>query len=506
MHPYTPKMMTLFQGNNAAHGEWHLDGKVRDDGKITGSGITVKTPVTVELWDRHISGKDQLGIIPINESSECKFGAIDVDDYTISLDEINTKIRKANLPLILFRSKSGGAHLYLFTKDYLPASEFQDKLKEYAAYLGLGDAEIFPKQTRIISERGDVGQWINMPYFNAVETKRYAINQDNEPLTLEEFFEYLPSKIAEVEVVDEKDVKIDQTYNDGPPCLQYMHTLGIPAGTRNVVMFNFGNYLKRKYPDDWKAELEKLNRSIENPLPAGEFLTVMKSVGSKDYAGYQCKTEPLCSFCNSKACKKMKYGIGGGNAENSLPELGALTKVETEPPLWFLDVEDGRIELTTDDLQSPRRFQKACMDALSIMPPVPKNDTWQKVVARLMQELHVVEIPREATPTGQLEQMFVDFCTLRASDDDPECLTRGLIYNANGLHHFRIHDFTNFLDRNKFFHFKQNKIISHLKEMGCHTKSITVKGRSMKVYFIPEFYKEPKHNVPNQLKDTDVPY
>ena len=497
-------MMTLFQGNNAAHGEWHPDGKKRDDGKITGSGVTVKTPVTIELWDKHVAGKARLGIVPINENSECKFGTIDVDDYSLSLEAINEKICKANLPLVLFRSKSGGAHLYLFTSDYLPAVDFQDKLKEYAAFLGMGGAEIFPKQTKIIAERGDVGQWINMPYFDALQTQSYAIDQNNKALTLEEFFEYLPSKLAEIETVEEDDVEIDPTYADGPPCLQYMHTLGIPAGTRNVVLFNFAIYLQKKYPDDWKAELEKLNRGLDNPLGAAEFLRVMKSVSDKKY-NYQCKTEPMCSFCNSKACKKVKFGISG-DAENSLPELGALTKIDTEPPLWFLDVENGRIELTTDDLQTPRKFQKACMNTLNIMPPVPKNEVWQKVVARLMQELHVVEIPREATPTGMLEQMFIDFCSLRASDDNPECLVRGLIYNANGMHHFRIHDFTNFLERNRFFHFAQNKVISLLREFGCHTKTVSVNKRSIKVYFVPYFYTKEEYAVPDQLTENDTPF
>ena len=34
-----------------------------------------------------------------------------------------------------------------------------------------------------------------------------------------------------------------------------------------------------------------------------------------------------------------------------------LTKQDSEPPIWFLDVEGGRLELETDDLLNQNRFQ-----------------------------------------------------------------------------------------------------------------------------------------------------
>ena len=58
-----------------------------------------------------------------------------------------------------------------------------------------------------------------------------------------------------------------------------------------------------------------------------------------------------------------------------MPMFGTLSKFESDPPIWFLDVEDGRLELETEDLQNQQRFQRKCMNALNRMPPVLKPPT-----------------------------------------------------------------------------------------------------------------------------------
>ena len=39
-----------------------------------------------------------------------------------------------------------------------------------------------------------------------------------------------------------------------------------------------------------------------------------------------------------------------------------------------------RVELTTDDLQTPQRFQKACMEQIHVMPPMMKMQDWRAIV------------------------------------------------------------------------------------------------------------------------------
>ena len=130
-----------------------------------------------------------LGIIPITESNDCRWGCIDIDEYNFDHLSLIKSIRSNKLPLIVCRSKSGGAHVFLFTKENIPASLMQSKLKSMAIILGYEGSEIFPKQTEILVDRGDTGNFLNLPYYNEMKGLRYAINDTGASCTLEEFFE-----------------------------------------------------------------------------------------------------------------------------------------------------------------------------------------------------------------------------------------------------------------------------------------------------------------------------
>ena len=74
------KFSSLFAGLERAHGTYEIKDS-RADGKLTGKAITVRENVTLQHWKDHLSGVKGLGIIPINDDSKVKFGAIDVDEY-----------------------------------------------------------------------------------------------------------------------------------------------------------------------------------------------------------------------------------------------------------------------------------------------------------------------------------------------------------------------------------------------------------------------------------------
>ena len=63
----------------------------------------------------------------------------------------------------------------------------QSKLKQMAIILGYEGSEIFPKQTEILVDRGDTGNFLNLPYYNEMKGLRYAINDNGTGCTLEEF-------------------------------------------------------------------------------------------------------------------------------------------------------------------------------------------------------------------------------------------------------------------------------------------------------------------------------
>ena len=90
----------------------------------------------------------------------------------------------------MFRSKSGGAHVYLFVQEPIPAKDMIDKLKSFSAFFGQGVCEIYPKQPKIGNRKDDskYGNWINMPYSGS-PTLQYAIKPDGTGYPPDEFLQ-----------------------------------------------------------------------------------------------------------------------------------------------------------------------------------------------------------------------------------------------------------------------------------------------------------------------------
>lgn len=144
----------IFDGLKVAYGTFSVDSK-KANGKNTGKARVVHEPRTMELFEAHLSGKGVgIGIIPINEENKCKWGCIDVDEYPLDHKLLINKIRAASIPLVVCRSKSGGAHCFLFTQDWVTAEEMRKTLQHIASALGYGSSEIFPKQIKLFLDRG----------------------------------------------------------------------------------------------------------------------------------------------------------------------------------------------------------------------------------------------------------------------------------------------------------------------------------------------------------------
>ena len=149
------KFVQIFTGSDVAYGDWVQD---RDPKAYTRHG-----KVTEKHYEDHIKGVVGLGVIPVNSQGLSVFGAIDIDIDTIDHKLLQETVTKSGLPLHVCRSKSGGAHLYIFARaPGIPASQLRQMLGMYAAALGYPNAEIFPKQNR--SSEDNVGNWINLPY------------------------------------------------------------------------------------------------------------------------------------------------------------------------------------------------------------------------------------------------------------------------------------------------------------------------------------------------------
>ena len=221
----------LFSGLRRAYGSYMIGSRNVKKGKIEGSAGTRSAPVTNDIWQAHLAGKQGLGIVPIRDDGTCTFGAIDVDKYDIDLDMLSNRIIKLGFPLLLCRTKSGGAHLYLFLKEPLEAEFVRGILGHFSAEIGVAGSEIFPKQNRLANEK-DIGNWINMPYFHVKKTNRYAIFAETK-LSPERFIEKANSIKASYDELQDFLPKESEDFQEAPPCLQTISKSGFPDGSRN---------------------------------------------------------------------------------------------------------------------------------------------------------------------------------------------------------------------------------------------------------------------------------
>ena len=184
------KFIEIFSGLSIAYGKFIPEDK-NDAGKLQGKNQIIREPngLPEKLWEDHLNGVASLGIIPINENNECRWGCIDIDKYNgFNHLQLIKKIREHGLPLIVFKSKSGGAHVFMFFTVPVKASLVQSRLKEFASFLGCASSEIFPKQVKLLLDKGQTGNYLNLPYFDADSTERYALDDEGKPCSLESFY------------------------------------------------------------------------------------------------------------------------------------------------------------------------------------------------------------------------------------------------------------------------------------------------------------------------------
>lgn len=484
----------IFDGLEEAYGTYRID-KKQANGKNTGKAQIVREPRTAKLWREHLSGKGaSMGIIPINAENRCKWGCVDVDQYPLDHKLLVEKIRRLNLPLVVCRSKSGGAHCFLFVTDWVEAADMQKALQNVAAALGYGGSEIFPKQVKLHLDRGDVGNFLNLPYYDAEDGLRYAILDDGTSATLEEFFalyeahKQSPEQIVSLQVTKEEGT---EAFIDGPPCLRALARLKISEGGRNNGLFNVGVYLRKAHPDTWETEILRYNNDyFDPPLPLSEVNRVAKQVQRKDYA-YKCNDAPINAYCNKDLCRTQKFGVGAGVSGAS---VGNLRKYNSIPPVWFLDVNGEPLELDTDALMNQTAFQRACAEQLNLMPHTVAKNQWEGRISALLREMTenesaIVEVAEDASINGQFYDYLEEFCVMLQSAQDKEeiLLRRPWTDEDEQKTYFRLKDFEAFLKKNKFFELKSHKIAQRLRDIHGESMLLKIKGRPVRVWKIPAF-------------------
>ena len=370
----------------------------------------------------------------------------------------------------------------------------QKTLQHLSSALGYGESEIFPKQIKLHLDRGDVGNFLNLPYFDAENGLRYAFKDDGTSATLKEFFslydQYVqtPEEIIKLQILENGKKNFLQ---DGPPCLQILCADKISEGGRNNGLFNLGVYLRKAYPDSWESEILNYNmKYLHPPLPLNEVNIVAKQLERKDYA-YKCTDAPINAHCNKELCQTRKFGVGAAVQGASIANL---RKYNSTPPVWFMDVNGEPLELDTDALQSQALFQKTCMEQLNFMPRSLSRINWENRISALLTEMRqnesaIIEVSQDASTSGQFYDYLEAFCRhlQQAQDKEEILLKKPWTDEDKNITYFRLKDFENFLKKNKFFEFKSHKIAQRLRDINGESIVLKIKNRSVRVWSIPSF-------------------
>ena len=479
------KFAEIFNGLKRAYGCTYINTQPTNGEKLKGKSFIKREPVTLEHYQNHLKGiEPTLGIVPIRDDNTCIWGCIDVDSYA-GFDHIKllNKIKLFKLPLVVCRSKSGGAHIFLFSRKFIEAKIMRDKLLEIRAVLGFANAEVFPKQIELKSEE-DTGNFLNLPYFQGDKTTRYAFTQEGKAATLEEFY-VLANESSSSDVSRIKVERPQSEFSDGPPCIETLAAEKISEGGRNAALFHFAVFAKKK----WKNWKEKVSWFLENymtgELDQAEIDIVKKQHEKKDW-GYKCKDEPMCSHCDKALCRTRKHGIG--NAP-TFPELSDLQEIKLENPYYYLNVDGKRLKLDSPKhLRQPSLFEEACIAGVGILPPTMKTKDWKALVNGLLAGREIIEAPEGMKTEDQLLEHLEDYCSDRRQTKRKEDIERGNVWSDEESHHFKFrHFFHDHLQRRRWSHDYQ-KTSAWMKEwFDAKIKVLDIGGKSTRVMCVKKF-------------------
>ena len=328
----------------------------------------------------------------------------------------------------------------MFSKEWVAAKDMQRSLQHMSAALGYGESEIFPKQIKLHLDRGDVGNFLNLPYYDHDNGLRYAFLDDGTSASLDEFialyeqYAQTPEEVVKLQVTDSGANEI--IAKDGPPCLQILCKQRISEGGRNNGLFNIGVYLRKAFPDSWESEILRYNMEyLSPPLPLPEVNIVAKQLERKEYA-YKCNDAPINAYCNKELCRTRKFGIGAAVAKQQ----------------------------------------------------------WESRISTLMTEMRdnesaIMEVAVDASISGQFYDYLEEFCRhlQQAQDKEEILLRRPWTDEEEEVTYFRLKDFESYLKKNKFFEYKSHKIAQRLRDINGDSLVLKIKGRAVRVWKIPAF-------------------
>lgn len=500
------RFMALFRGNQRSYGRWDPS-KPKEKQSITEKGEFAEAN-----FRSHLEAGIGIGIVPIRDDGSCFWGAIDIDNHGSDKDTdiraVEKRVAKLELPLVCCRSKSGGVHLYMFFSEPVRADIVRQVLARWAKRLEIDGVDcIYPKQGRLTKD-GDgnqqLGNWINLPYYDIEATgKRFAIS-NGKRLTLDGFLAK-----AETTAIDAATLSkhFAEDLSQMPPCLQArMQSGGFAPGERNDGVYQVAVFCRKRDPEGAREAAHDLAIRLmpDDPIPFKERdKTIRSACGTK--SNYKCVN--FRDVCDREACRKLKWGISESeyeamSARAAMPQFHTLIKYHNTDPIRF-DLKLGEEEnsraiegLTIDELSSFPELRKAVMAKTHVVLPRLKNEEWDKILRDLFDNVVLEEVPEDSTPDGAVRIRLIEFlrkADLKSEGDsikDREALQRGVpvvqLHDQIRVVMFRSVDFVTYLQKTRTDVIKNKDLwFRASRGMGVQNARVRVGKSVLPVWFLP---------------------
>jgi len=489
------RFMALFASNPRSSGRWNPE---RERMHVE------HEPITSEVMADHLSGKGGCGGVPIQDDGTCTWAAIDLDnhgeDADLPIEDIESNARAMQMPLVMCRSKSGGVHCYLFMKKPEQAGKVRALLTRWAAQLGYAGAEVFPKQSRLYKRGGEMsyGNWINLPYFDADNTVRYAV-VNGKKLAIDEFIEHAES----VSLTDSEFGRLlVADHPEAPPCIQSIMANGVDKGHRNEAMYNVAVYFRKLDPNTAPDAARQMNDFIfTSPLPKAELQRTVASAMNPDYS-YRCGQEVIKQYCNRDVCLTRKCGITEGEADDNaardmLPAFADLVKYPTDPVRWEMKIDGTTLtNIDTNTLMNWKFMRMLIAEKLTRIVPMIKNDEWERMLAPMMATARIVDTPDDSSTSGLIRSKLREFVSKADLTRDGmiladrKVLLRGQpvvqVVDGERCVVFRGEDFVAYLKRTRSEELKGTNLWFAVRDIGVMHKKMRIdKDSGCNVWYIP---------------------
>lgn len=452
-------------------------------------GQKIKTKITnnegkvdKELLSHHLDGDFGVGICPVNAEGKCYFGVLDIDYYKSKIKRVLHFIKEYQLPLLPFRSKSGGLHVYLMLTKSVSAKTMRDTLNAISYYFSLdtiygkGKVEVFPKQEKAEG----FGSSVTLPYFNFENPYTYLLDLDGNPVEFKEALDYIQHHFTTIESV--KEALEHLPYSDAPPCIQRIllsEEVGGEDTGRNNFLFSFAVYAKKKYGAGFEDYVNQINEHFEVPLESAIVEQTCKSVKDNEYI-YKCKDIPCNGFCNKTECRKREFGLGRDKGHFTGVDYGQLYRYMTAEPyyIWKLRLqgqENWKDVIFKDEgyLLDQKNFAKMCVRFLNQAPMQVSNNDWYAILNSVLPNIQDVEVKQESDTSGLsvIRNAFINYLSNKqARRECPYQIKVGLcvrqVNNGQAKYFFTHKGFSDYL-RNQKISFDYNMLRETLKNFGA---------------------------------------